>query len=273
MANVEQKEFYCEKHHLDYIGQVVQIGGKEVSTNCPECQKESDAQIDHELTQQALEHKQKVFAKNFERSGIPPRYTTRHFGNFKAETDAHRRAWNMAKAYADNITANMESGAGLILSGKPGTGKTHLACSVANQFLTNGGNVLFITVTAMIRKIRETYRNDSRKTEQEAINQFRDIDLLIIDEIGVQKGSDSEEHLLFEVINERYNYFKPTILISNLNAEQIKSFIGERALDRMRENGGKFIAFDWDSYRSKVAADDALPNADKAAYQTERATA
>ena len=45
---------------------------------------------------------------------------------------------------------------------------------------------------------------------------------------------------------------KPTILLSNLNIEGLGEYLGERVMDRLREGGGKMIAFDWDSYRRNV---------------------
>lgn len=267
MLDATTKTVTCEKHGITYDATFITLGGKPRMQPCPKCAEDFR---NEELTQREkleAENKRKHVEQLFQRSGIPPRYTTRNFENFRDETPEQAKALRMAKDYAENISEKQKTGAGLILSGKPGTGKTHLACSVGNKFIQAGGGVLFITVSAMIRRIRETYRQDSSKTEQQAINDFRDIGLLIIDEIGVQKGSESEEHLLFEIISERYNYFKPTILISNHNAEEVKAYIGERALDRMREGGGKFIAFEWESYRPKVQADTNLPDADKAIYR------
>lgn len=76
-------------------------------------------------------------------------------------------------------------------------------------------------------------------------------DLLIIDEVGVQFGSDAEKLILFEVINTRYESMKPTILISNLALNKLAGFIGERVIDRMKDGGGCTLAFTWDSYRSR----------------------
>lgn len=258
----------CDIHLLEYEAKVYKLteNGPEHVEPCPECIKDAEEARVEEDKAERVEQNQKQVAVKFKRSGIPPRYTTRTFDNFKCQNKEQEKALRMAKDYADNISEKMETGAGLIMSGKPGTGKTHLACAVGEQFMRKGGDVLFITVSAMIRKVRETYSRQSTVTEQEAIDSFSGVGLLIIDEIGLQRGSDDEEHLLFEIINERYSYFKPTIIISNLNASDIKQYIGERALDRMREGGGKFIPFDWHSYRSQVAGDDSLPNAGEAKY-------
>lgn len=74
--------------------------------------------------------------------------------------------------------------------------------------------------------------------------------MLILDEVGVQFGSESEKIILFEILNERYLNMKPTILISNLNPAALQEYVGERVMDRMRENGGIILKFDWKSHRS-----------------------
>ncbi len=76
------------------------------------------------------------------------------------------------------------------------------------------------------------------------------MDLLIIDEVGSQFGSDTEKLFIFEIIDGRYQEMKPTILISNLDINGIKESIGERCVDRLREGGGSMIAFNWESSRA-----------------------
>ena len=77
-------------------------------------------------------------------------------------------------------------------------------------------------------------------------------DLLILDEVGVQFGSETEKMILFEIINGRYEQLKPTIVISNL-ADALTDYLGERVVDRLREGGGRMLIFDWPSYRRQAA--------------------
>lgn len=263
---------YCEKHDVEYDAGQIQLREMIVISPCPECIKEAEEASRLEKERELQFVRDQEMSRKFMRANIPPRYTTRNFNNFSCQSKEQQVALEKAKIYSSRIAENMKTGASLILTGKPGTGKTHLACAVANEFISSGGKALFITVSGMIRKIRESYRRDSDKTEQEAINEFRDIPLLIIDEVGIQKGSESEEHLLFEVINERYSYFRPTIIISNETLVGIKNYIGERAMDRMVEGGGDFIQFTWDSYRSKVKDDENLGGADEAKYTQQKKT-
>lgn len=256
----------CDIHNVTYEAKTVKLAGREITDLCPECQAEQEAKNEQariaEQRAQAAQCLQRQVERRFHMSALPPRYLTRTFDNYRAETDGQMKALAVTKRYADNFDHCLETGAGMILAGRPGTGKTHLACAIANQLIQEGRTALFITVAAMLRMIRETYGNrDGGKTEQQVINELRQIDLLIIDEVGVQRGTEAEEHLLFEVLNERNAYYRPTVMISNLNAKEMTAYVGERSMDRMREGGGKFVAFDWDSYRTKVAKDEALPTA------------
>ncbi|WP_299202527.1 ATP-binding protein [uncultured Amphritea sp.] len=262
----------CSIHKLDYEEMVSKLAGREFLSLCPECTKEQSERdaveaklrLEKQFQEQRRQSKENQINRLLSGSLIPPRYLTRTFANYRADSEGQQRALKAIESYAEDFTTHEKSGAGIVMAGKPGTGKTHLACALANDLIFRlQKNPVFIPASKMIRKIRETYRRDSEHTEQQMINLFRDADLLIIDEVGIQRGTEAEEHLLFEIINERNAYFNPTILISNLNAADIKTYIGERAMDRMREGGGKFVSFDWDSYRGNVAKDTDLPIRDK----------
>ena len=55
---------------------------------------------------------------------------------------------------------------------------------------------------------------------------------------------------VFDVINGRYEEELPTVIISNLDVAGVKEIIGDRCIDRLRQDGGKVIAFDWESQRA-----------------------
>lgn len=189
-------------------------------------------------------------AGQFDMAAIPQRYRSRTLGNYEITNDDQRTAHEIASGYAANIARNVRDGANLMFIGTPGTGKTHLACGIARVALDSGLTALYVRVGDLVSMVRETWRHDSKKTERKVYREICDVDLLVIDEIGVQAGSENEQQIIFNVINKRNEEMRPLILISNLSAAEVKKVLGERSFDRIAENG-RAVAFKWESYRRK----------------------
>jgi DNA replication protein DnaC len=137
----------------------------------------------------------------------------------------------------------------MILSGKPGTGKTHLAIAIARAVVAGGATARYSTVGDAMRFIRASYDDDAKRSEGQAIDAFVAPDLLVLDEVGASGGSEHEHRMFFEIINKRYEQARCTLLVSNLMGDELRSFLGDRVLDRMRDGAGKLLTFDWPSYR------------------------
>lgn len=187
------------------------------------------------------------------RAAIPPRFRDRRLDTYVAEIDGQRAALDVARDYVADLDRTISAGRCLVLLGRPGTGKTHLACAIAHQALARGRSALYATVMDVIRAVRGTWRRDADTTEQAMLAKFSAVDVLVLDEVGVQFGTDAERVTLFDVLNRRYLDCRPTILISNETTEGLKKYIGERMFDRLREGGGRVVIFDWDSHRGRHA--------------------
>lgn len=180
---------------------------------------------------------------------IPPRFANETFKTFKATTQPAKHNLTVCQQYVNTWDDRKNAGEGLMLCGMPGTGKTHLAVSIAREIARGLQGSVFITTAArIIRAFRRTWAGNSEFSELDVLAKYCDPDLLIIDEIGVQYGTDSERNILFEVINDRYEYLLPTILISNLPLNELEDMLGERTVDRLLQ-GGTVLTFDWPTYR------------------------
>jgi len=246
------REATCEIHGA-YVSAGVRWGKREAWAPCPVCAKADDER--KRLAEQEAHARERAEIRlrhSYGRACIPPRFLNKTFDSYVADSDQKARALTICRDYAEKFEANEDSGPSLILCGRPGTGKTHLACSIADYLIQRGRTAVFSRVFDAIRTIKATWSRDSDITETQAIRSFIEPDLLILDEVGVQFGSEAEMLLLFEIINGRYEAIRPTILISNLPVTELKNFIGERVMDRLREGGGKYIAFDWESFRAQA---------------------
>lgn len=241
----------CE-HHGDYESTLISIAGRDMWSSCPACAKEKIQQEDKRLREEAFRAQEEARAQQlFGRAAIPKRFLSRTLDNYTVKSEGEKKALSSVTRYVENWEQNRESGASLIFTGNPGTGKTHLAVGIARKVMELSQTAMYTRVVEISQAVKETYSGNG-KSERQVIQSFAVPDLLIIDEVGRQFGTDAEKLYLFEVINARYEECKPTILISNLNINQLKEYIDPAAMDRLREGGGRMIAFDWDSNRGGV---------------------
>lgn len=248
------------KQHGEYQGKSWTVLGRTLTSNCPHCLGAREAEEQERQKREEQYAKERRLNYLIGQSGIPERFKGRSFDNYRAETDKQQRALAIARAYAERFEDRLKHGGGLVFCGLPGTGKTHLATAIGNHILREQGRaVLFATVMKALRSVKETWHKDSERKERDVLRILLEPDLLILDEVGVQFGSDTERMILFEIINSRYESMRPTILLSNLPEEELGAYIGVRTLDRMQEGGGAVVAFDWESYRARVHKDEELP--------------
>jgi len=236
----------CDQHGV-YDTIMIQLPGSEMLLPgpCPQCDV---IQLEE---QRRLKAKQKMHELHrlMERSGIPKKFRSKSLDDYQPANKSQAKALTVARKYSDNFAERYEAGGCLVFLGPVGVGKTHLVCGIASHVIAAGYSSLFTTVIEAVRMVRSTYGGKSELTESQAIHRFTWPDLLILDELGVQYGSDNEFLILTELINLRYADCKPTILLSNLMPNEFESFVGDRVFDRLHENGGMVLPIMGDSHR------------------------
>lgn len=256
---VQTREGMCDLHGKFKYDEFRGADGDLTLPVCTICADEAERiKREREAHLDAIEYKRRAIAGKFESACIPPRFADRSLENYRTESDKQEAVLNFCKQYAANFAEVKKQGASIIFSGTVGTGKTHLSIGIANKIIADGHTALFCTAAGIIRRVRSSWgKND--ESEVDAMNIFTMPDLLIIDEVGVQAGSDNEHQIMFEILNKRYENCLPSIMLTNLPLQDqtengivrkgLKSFVGERLLDRMREGGGKAFTMDWKSGR------------------------
>ncbi|OHD07139.1 MAG: hypothetical protein A2Y41_07185 [Spirochaetes bacterium GWB1_36_13] len=135
----------------------------------------------------------------------------------------------------------------IVFNGKPGTGKTHLAAALIYRFVTksiNSGKSIEQTLSEVnyfrASDFIETIKNMWKHGEDTEYyikfqNNFK---FLIIDEVGVSYGTETEENIFNRLIDDRYRNRKgKTIIISNLDESGLEKYIGFRSLSRIYQRG------------------------------------
>lgn len=136
-----------------------------------------------------------------------------------------------------------ENPPGLLLVGAVGSGKTLMACSIINTLIAYycthriNFSIEFTTVAHMLEEIREACVSDysnlwSLKSKRST---YQECDILVLDDLGVEKSSEWTCQQLFEIIDYRYNEHNPIIITTNCIPSELREKIGDRNYDRLRQ--------------------------------------
>ena len=253
----EEREFVCVEHGA-YMSKVIRLGGETLTENrCPKClaieariHEEAEARLQAEREAQ---EKRDAMRQALKRSCIPDEYVGKTFDNFEAVTPNQVGALDLAQRFVRGWDKAKEGGYGLLFYGACGTGKSHLGCAIIHALLPTISGV-YTRTADLIRYVRTSWGKDALISEFDAIRRFVDLDLLVIDEVGVQSGSANEQQILFSVIDARLAENRPTILLTNLAPNELVAPLGERLVDRIKAKCVPF-AFVGKSRRKVLSAD------------------
>ena len=190
------------------------------------------------LRSEALERENRAMKmqRTFNRSGIRPLHQNCSLDNYRVECEGQMIALSRARQSVEEFDGNIAS---FIFSGKPGTGKNHLAAAICNELLLRGKSVLIITVADIMSAMKDT--TDLSK-----------VDLLVIDEIGMQTESRYEKVIINQIVDRRSSSKRPTGMLTNSTMDEMNKLLGERVMDRMRLGNSLWVNFNWESYRDRV---------------------
>ncbi len=242
-------------HYMAHVRQ------KTIYATCPECEAERRGK---EEAVEAFERNRDI-KKMIKACGIPERFKNCNFENYVVEHDGQANAHYVAGRYVEFFLEKGRGEFNLIFYGSYGTGKTHLACAVANKLIREGYSVKYTSVLRVTGEVKGTFKKNSVLSPNDIFAKYASFDLIILDEVGVgQINSEWEHGVLFDLINRRYEKKLPTIVICNLPEnppvgippeillhEHLERNLTKKVVDRLRENCVEDLLFDWQSYRRK----------------------
>ena len=135
---------------------------------------------------------------------------------------------------------------GVFLTGSRGVGKTHLAVALMREAMLAARPVkyldtyridlhklpLFVSVPELLLEIRDTY-NGNEISEKEVIDKYSWVDVLVLDDLGVEKPSEWVLQTLYIIIDRRYREDLRTIITSNLGIEEVEEKLDDRIASRI----------------------------------------
>ena len=142
-------------------------------------------------------------------------------------------------------------GRSVILTGKPGRGKTHLAIAIAYRAIQNGFDALFVTAAELIDDLSAAFRNGQLT---KTLPRYTHPDVLVVDEVGYLTYGTDAANMLFHVVNERHRRKRSMVFTTNkalsawgrvLHDDDLAQAIVDRVLER-----GRLLRLDGPSLRT-----------------------
>jgi len=137
----------------------------------------------------------------------------------------------------------------LTLWGPTGVGKTHLSIAIAGECLKRGEKVFFAFVPDLLDHLRSAYGPSSAVSYDQVFDQVRNADLLILDDLGQERGGAWAEEKLYQIVVHRHNLRLPTVITT------LDDFDGELGPIRSRANDkavGYVVAVKAPDFRGKT---------------------
>ncbi len=145
------------------------------------------------------------------RSGLGDLLEKCTFETYEATDKPQKNALSLAKDFLEK----KESCPWFFVSGKPGTGKTHLCTAICKELLASGYDVRYMMWRDDSRRMK-AYANDGPQYDS-IVNPVKRVQVLYIDDFfksGKKDITTPDITLAFDIINERYNHSDSITIIS-----------------------------------------------------------
>ena len=190
------------------------------------CMAAKRAAVEEEYKRREFEEK----VKELRRVGFPE--ADMRNWTFANDDLANEQITKAAQKYVEKFSELRKSGKGLLLYGNTGTGKTYTACEIANALIDKGYPVLVTNFARILNTLQGTFE------KQDFIDSFNRYQLLVIDDIGIERDTAYAKEQVFNIIDSRYRSGLPMIITTNLTMEKIKNpddIENRRIYDRILE--------------------------------------
>ena len=168
----------------------------------------------------------KLAEQRVPRSGIPDKFANAGFDNFRLPDPQRNPVASRAmvpifmeiKRYAREYSPALKK-TGLLITGAPGIGKTHLAVAAFKEILRKGFDGRYFDFQSLLDRIQAGWNPTAGTAEKEAYQTALDTPVLLLDDLGARRSIDWVEDTITAIITHRCNFNKTLIATSNLSLE------------------------------------------------------
>ncbi len=179
-------------------------------------------------------HDQEVDNTRRERARIPPNYKDASFENFSTFTPQPelqsqlKDVMLLVRSFANELDPKRP---GLLLVGRPGSGKTHLAVAALKILMARGFDGLFCNYQELLNRIISSYKPEAGAGAREAYREAMEAEILLLDDLGANRVNEWVQDTITAIITHRCDNRKPLIATTNLPDADAGDILGKRTQD------------------------------------------
>ena len=199
---------------------------KRVPVQC-RCERETGAAAEEEERRRQFQHRMETRNDKYRLSGGG--YDA---GTFAADDRREPKLSDTCRRYVERWEEMRAENMGILFYGPVGTGKSFYACAIANALLERCVPALVTNFPRLLNLLQ------SSRERQEIIDALRKYEMLVIDDLGVERDSPYAMEQVFDIIDERARSRKPLVVTTNLTMEELTkpaTMQAKRVYDRILE--------------------------------------
>lgn len=181
----------------------------------------------------SVKHKARMWAQLSPWMALPKigKYERMTMQRYENKSEQHEQAALAVSEMARGRPAK----AFILIVGNPGNGKTHL-CIAAVKLAHEAMEFAKYAQAADLKgDVQSHIGSTSSPSAEEMLQRYMDVDLLAIDDLGVERQTDWGLELFDRLIDARYRSEKPTIVTTNASPAEIASRLSMRIADRLMD--------------------------------------
>ncbi|AST91960.1 ATP-binding protein [Sutcliffiella cohnii] len=215
----------CPKCNREVKRVKMQILGGENKGQWQVIENECDCRLANE-TLEAEKQKRLKFFEQF--CIIPHELENATLENFQVNYESQAEALERTLDYIDRFTGSEN----LYYYGRTGRGKTHLAVGLYKLIKDASLTAMFFDVPKLMDTIVASWEKDAGYSESKFMKAVAEVDVLILDDLGVERISEWVDQTLYSILNQRQG--KSIIFTSNIHPADLTKRYGERLADRIK---------------------------------------
>lgn len=236
----------------DYSSIHYQAYGTSEKRFCNDCEKGLQLYRVWISESKQKEYFQKYKMEKIERmlrlSKLSPIYLNAKLDDLKDNGLLHKTC----KMYLENWEEIKHKGLGYYFWGNVGAGKTYTAAILANELMRRHFvEVLFLKMPEAVARIKRTFGEDKKNPDKDLFEKMKEVEMLILDDLGIEKVSDWLADEIYQVVEHRYSHNLPMIITSNQSIDDLAKIYREQVSSRICQKN-KNIHFSQKDKRQKL---------------------